>query len=157
MSTIDEREAYKNNPYFTGHIYGNFSPFYVTIAVCTVLLSAIILINVILGCCSKHRKYWQDRHTGNRWLVSIWSATPHKQPPLDLTELKDASYFQKLQPAQRIFPEDIEAQGEEVPIQQYQQQQHQSRPPRPEGRGFHQQQRHREEYVELQTKRESDI
>lgn len=28
---------------------------------------------------------------GNRWIVSIWSATPHKQPPLDLTEL-EANY-----------------------------------------------------------------
>lgn len=97
MSTLDERTAYKNNPYFTGHIYGNFSPFYVTIAVCTVVLGSIIILNIILGCCSKHRQYWQDRHTGNRWLVSIWTATPHKQPPLDLTELKDVSYFQKLQ------------------------------------------------------------
>lgn len=97
MSTLDERTAYKNNPYFTGHIYGNFSPFYVTIAVCTVVLGSIIILNIILGCCSKHRQYWQDRHTGNRWLVSIWTATPHKQPPLDFTELKDVSYFQKLQ------------------------------------------------------------
>lgn len=96
MSTLDEREAYKNNPYFTGHIYGNFSPFYVTIAVCAVVLGSIIILNIILGCCSKYREYWQDRHTGNRWLVSIWSATPHKQPPLDLTELKDVSYFRSL-------------------------------------------------------------
>ncbi|XP_075161537.1 wurmchen 1 transmembrane protein [Haematobia irritans] len=154
MSTLDEREAYKNNPYFTGHIYGNFSPFYVTITIVTLFLGSVILLNIILGCCSKHRRYWQDRHTGNRWLVSIWTATPHKQPPLDLTELKDVSYFQKLQPAPRIFNEDIEAHGEEVPIHQHQQ--YQSRPPRPEGRGLHQQ-RQREEYVELQTKRESDI
>lgn len=27
-------------------------------------------------------------HTGNRWIVSIWSTTPHKQPPLDYTELE---------------------------------------------------------------------
>ena len=26
---------------------------------------------------------------GNRWIVSLWTTTPHKQPPLDLTELKD--------------------------------------------------------------------
>lgn len=97
MSTIDERTAYEKNPYFTGHIYGNFSPFYVTIAVCTVVLGSIIILNIIIGCCSKHREYWQDRHTGNRWLVSLWSATPHKQPPLDFTELKDAKYFQSLQ------------------------------------------------------------
>jgi len=147
MSTIEERTAYEKNPYFTGHIYGNFSPFYATIAVCSVVLGSILIINIVLGCCSKHRKYWQDRHTGNRWLVSIWSATPHLQPPLDLTELKDASYFQSLYPKQQGFHEDIESQ--EVPIHQAQ------RPPRPEGRSLQQQQQ-REEYVELQ-KRESDI
>lgn len=97
MSTLDERSAYIKNPFFTGHIYGNFSPFYVTIAVCTVVLGSIIILNIIFGCCSKHRQYWQDRHTGNRWLVTIWSATPHNQPPLDFTELKDASYFRSLQ------------------------------------------------------------
>jgi len=97
MSTIeDERKAYLSNPYFTGHIYGSFKPFYVTISICTVVLLSIIILNIILGCCSKHRKYWQDRHTGNRWLVSIWSSTPHKQSPLDFTELKDASYFDRL-------------------------------------------------------------
>lgn len=31
--------------------------------------------------------------TGNRWIVSIWSATPHKQPPLDFTEL-ESNYSQ---------------------------------------------------------------
>lgn len=96
MSTIeDERKAFLNNPYFTGHIYGSYTPFYITIAICTVVLGSIIILNIVLGCCSKHRKYWQDRHTGNRWLVSIWSSTPHKQPPLDFTELKDASYFDR--------------------------------------------------------------
>ena len=36
---------------------------------------------------------------GNRWIVSIWSATPHKQPPLDFTEL-EANY----QPVQYVHP-----------------------------------------------------
>lgn len=25
---------------------------------------------------------------GNRWIVSLWTATPHKQPSLDYTELE---------------------------------------------------------------------
>ncbi|XP_017063385.1 uncharacterized protein LOC108102745 [Drosophila eugracilis] len=161
MSTIEEeRKAYEKNPYFTGHIYGDFSPFYVTIAICTVVLGTIIILNIILGCCSKHRKYWQDRHTGNRWLVSIWSATPHNQPPLDFTELKDASYFQGIHPTthQQVFPDDVVIGVDDLePVHSahhHHQQQHQ-RPPRPEGRTLHQQ-RQREEYVELQ-KRESDI
>jgi hypothetical protein len=25
---------------------------------------------------------------GNRWILPLWTKTPHKQPPLDLTELE---------------------------------------------------------------------
>jgi len=148
MTTIEERGAYLNNPFNSKPLFGDFSSFYITIAVCTVLFAFLVGINVILGCCSRHKYYWQDRHTGNRWLVSIWSATPHKQPPLDLTELQDVSSFQA------------------IPLEQTE---YVVSPPRPdEPRGFgrlthhHQQHHHQqhhpqaEEYVELQ-KRESDI
>lgn len=27
--------------------------------------------------------------SGNRWILPIWTKTPHCQPPLDLTELKE--------------------------------------------------------------------
>ena len=26
---------------------------------------------------------------GNRWIVALWTATAHKQPPIDLSELQD--------------------------------------------------------------------
>ncbi|XP_053675140.1 uncharacterized protein LOC128725426 [Anopheles nili] len=146
MSTIEERTAYLDNPYFKGHIYGNFNPFYVTIAICTVLGVFIFVLNIVCGCCSKHKQYWQDRHTGNRWLVSFWSATPHKQPPLDLTELKDASHFQPVNP-------DVERPVEYTVSHHRPQYQY----PPATGRGASPQgYHHREEYVELQ-KRESDI
>ncbi|KAL0851703.1 hypothetical protein ABMA28_000029 [Loxostege sticticalis] len=85
-------------PYFTGNgtykainpivsRVGDFTPFYIAIAICSVILGLIIILNVIC-CCSRYSDYWLDRHTGNRWIVSIWSATPHKQPPLDFTELE---------------------------------------------------------------------
>uniref|UniRef100_A0A2M4AQQ3 Uncharacterized protein n=1 Tax=Anopheles triannulatus TaxID=58253 RepID=A0A2M4AQQ3_9DIPT len=144
MSTIEERTAYLDNPYFKGHIYGNFNPFYVTIAVCTFFGVFIILLNVFCCCCSKYKSYWQDRNTGNLWLVSIWSGTPHKQPPLDLTELKPASYFQPHNP-------DVER-PVEYTVSHQRPQYNPSAPLRsgpPQGY-------HREEYVELQ-KRESDI
>lgn len=72
------------NPVFS-HV-GDFTPFYIAIAICSVIFGSILILNIIC-CCSRYSDYWLDRHTGNRWLVSIWSATPHKQPPLDLTEL----------------------------------------------------------------------
>ncbi|KAI8431099.1 hypothetical protein MSG28_001155 [Choristoneura fumiferana] len=71
---------------------GDFTPFYITIAICSIILGLIIILNVVC-CCSRYSDYWLDRHTGNRWIVSIWSATPHKQPPLDFTEL-EANYKQ---------------------------------------------------------------
>ena len=96
MTTIEERSEYLKNPFFERHLYGDWSVFYKTIAVSTVFILGLIVLNFVLGCCSRHRQYWQDRHTGNRWIVSIWSATPHQQPPLDLTELEDVSVFQPI-------------------------------------------------------------
>uniref|UniRef100_U5ELL6 Putative conserved plasma membrane protein n=1 Tax=Corethrella appendiculata TaxID=1370023 RepID=U5ELL6_9DIPT len=145
MSTIEERTAYLDNPFFKGHIFGNFSPFYATIAVCTALGVFLIALNVICGCCSKYRNYWQDRHTGNRWLVSIWSATPHKQPPLDFTELKDVKSFYPANP-------EIEHPAE-YSVTHHRPQQN----PFPQHHQPPQSRAYTEEYVQLHTKRESDI
>ncbi|XP_065171755.1 uncharacterized protein wrm1 [Atheta coriaria] len=88
MSVLDinERRAYLQSPYFKKHEYGDFSPFYITVTVCTIIAAIIIIINIV-GCCSKYSTYWNDRHTGNRWIVSLWTATPHLQPSLDYSEL----------------------------------------------------------------------
>ncbi|KAJ9591019.1 hypothetical protein L9F63_027775 [Diploptera punctata] len=71
-----ERTRYE----YTEKIYGDFTPFYVTITICTVLGAFLFLLNIIL-CCSRYKKYWQDSNTGNRWILPIWTKTPHKQPP----------------------------------------------------------------------------
>ncbi|KAL3276044.1 hypothetical protein HHI36_020773 [Cryptolaemus montrouzieri] len=89
MSAVfDEREEYLKSPYFKKHIFSDYSPFYITITICAIIGISIIVLNFVLGCCSRYSDYWTDRHTGNRWLVSLWTATPHLQPPLDYTELK---------------------------------------------------------------------
>lgn len=75
MSTIEERQAFLKNPYFDGHIYGDFTSFYITIAICAVLGVFLFAINIVYGCCSQHRKYWQHPHTGNRWLVALWTVS----------------------------------------------------------------------------------
>lgn len=151
-STIEERTAYLNNPFFTKHPYGDFSPFYITIGICTVLGFFIFALNIFIGCCSKHKHYWQDRHTGNRWLVSIWSATPHRQPPLDLTELEDVTTFAPP-------PANTEYDSREYAAVAYKQKQQQLSQGGYEGRGFGPGHHHNpDEYVELQQKRiESDI
>jgi len=89
MSTIEERQEYLDNPFLQKPLYGDFTAFYITIAVCTLFGVFLFALNLIFGCCSEHKGYWNDRFTGNRWIVSFWTATPHKQPPLDLSELQD--------------------------------------------------------------------
>ncbi|RVE47854.1 hypothetical protein evm_007485 [Chilo suppressalis] len=84
-------DTYKPFNPLVSHI-GDFSPFYIAIAICTVILGLLLILNVVC-CCSKYSDYWLDRHTGNRWIVSIWSTTPHKQPPLDFTELEGQNHF----------------------------------------------------------------
>ncbi|XP_043465175.1 uncharacterized protein LOC122500344 [Leptopilina heterotoma] len=87
MSVLDDRTEYLK--YNTGpKLFGDFTPFYVTITICSVIGIFLIILNVTFCWCSRHRRYWQDRHTGNRWIQPLWSVTPHNNPPLDLTELE---------------------------------------------------------------------
>jgi len=52
------------NPRLHEKIYGDFTAFYVTITICTVLGAFLFLLNVVLCCCSRYKKYWQDSNTG---------------------------------------------------------------------------------------------
>lgn len=64
MSILDEREEYLKNPYFKEHEYGDFTPFYVTVAFCAVLGGFLFILNIAFCWCSRHRQYWQNRHSG---------------------------------------------------------------------------------------------
>ncbi|KAG8226482.1 hypothetical protein J437_LFUL007364 [Ladona fulva] len=72
-------------------LYGDFTPFYVVITICTVIGFALFLLNIIFCCCSRYKEYWQNSDTGNRWIVSIWTKTPTKQPALDYSELENCN------------------------------------------------------------------
>ncbi|PSN57894.1 hypothetical protein C0J52_00217 [Blattella germanica] len=80
-------------------IFGDFTAFYVTITICTVLGGFLFLLNIVLCCCSRYKHYWQDSNTGNRWILPIWTKTPHKQPPLDYSELENCP----VPPPQQVF------------------------------------------------------
>lgn len=73
-----------DNPYNTQRLPGDYSPFYITIAVCTVVFAVILILNIVCCCSEKYKKYWQDPHTGNRWIFTIWVSSPKYQPPLDV-------------------------------------------------------------------------
>lgn len=64
MSVLEERDDYLKNPYFQKREYGDFSPFYITITICTVVAAALIILNVVFGCCSRYSTYWNDPYTG---------------------------------------------------------------------------------------------
>lgn len=69
--------------------YGDFTTFYAVIAICTIFGFFLFAINIVFWC-SRYREYWCDSNTGNRWIIPLWTKTPHNQPPLDLTELDEA-------------------------------------------------------------------
>lgn len=41
---------------------------------------------------------------GNRWIVSLWTTTSHKQPPLDVSDLEGA--YRPPTPAEYDIPEE---------------------------------------------------
>ncbi|XP_046832241.1 uncharacterized protein LOC124954711 isoform X2 [Vespa velutina] len=119
MSILDEREEYLKNPYFVKHEYGDFTPFYITITICSVIGGFIFLLNIVFCWCSRHRAYWQDRHTGNRYIQSLWTVLPHKTPPLDLTELESIHTTQPIVKSEVIEYHDTESQGKGSNSQEY--------------------------------------
>ncbi|XP_014210537.1 uncharacterized protein LOC106640870 [Copidosoma floridanum] len=90
MSALLNRDEYKKNPYFDPDdvIYSNYTYFYVAISICSIIAGFLLVLNVVFCYCSQYRGYWRDRHTGNRWINTIWTATPQNNPPLDLSELE---------------------------------------------------------------------
>lgn len=64
MSILDERDEYLKNPFFTKREYGDFTPFYITITVCSVIGFILFGLNIVFCWCSPWRSYWQNRHTG---------------------------------------------------------------------------------------------
>lgn len=63
-SIFENRDDYLRNPFFTKHEPGDFSPFYTAIGICTVIVIALVALNVFFCCCSKHKDYWLDPNTG---------------------------------------------------------------------------------------------
>lgn len=69
MSVLEERDEYLKSPYFEKHEYGDFTPFYVTVSILTILGVTLFVLNIALGCCSRYSGYWNDRHTGKSHII----------------------------------------------------------------------------------------
>lgn len=81
MSILDEREEYLKNPFFKEHEYGDFTPFYVTIAFCAVLGGFLFILNIVFCWCSRHREYWQNRHSGESDIPPVQPKTRYVASP----------------------------------------------------------------------------
>ncbi|KAI5701031.1 uncharacterized protein LOC103513672 isoform X1 [Diaphorina citri] len=97
MSHLDDPDEYKRNPLFSHHEPSNYVPFYVALALCTAFAIFLCVLNIFFCCISKHKDYWKDTNTGNRWILPIWVKTPAGQPPVDITELEQKYWPQVLQ------------------------------------------------------------
>lgn len=66
MSILDERDSWRKHKYFdeTNIIYSDYTYFYVTIIICSLFASFLVVLNVAFCYCSPHRSYWRNRHTG---------------------------------------------------------------------------------------------
>lgn len=87
MTTIEERREYLDNPYYDKPLKGDFTPFYITIAICTVFCAIIFVLNIVIGCCSKHRQYWQDRHTGKLGTHNYLMSSAHELDEINCFEM----------------------------------------------------------------------
>ncbi|KAK2588478.1 hypothetical protein KPH14_004461 [Odynerus spinipes] len=119
MSIIEEREDYLKYRHFQKPEYGDFTPFYITIAVCSVIGGCLFLLNIVFCWCSRHRDYWRDRHTGNRYIQSLWTVLPHKTPPLDLSELESVRISRPTVKSEVAEYHDSEPQGRLSLSQEY--------------------------------------
>lgn len=60
-----------HDPRLREKIFGDFTAFYVTITICTILGAFLFLLNIALCCCSRYKKYWQDSNTGKYSIAYI--------------------------------------------------------------------------------------
>jgi len=69
MSVLSDDTTWQNNPYYKEHgdEWSDYTGFYVAISICTLFGLSIIILNLVLCCCSPYKEYWRDPDTGNRW------------------------------------------------------------------------------------------
>ena len=64
MSDIDYEKSFNSPVPIFKPTFSNYSIFYFTISVCAVFFLFLILLNLILSCCSDYSEYWNDKFTG---------------------------------------------------------------------------------------------
>ncbi len=63
-----EGPEYDYNPnYNQERLHSDYTGFYLGISLCLAVAILLLALNVLLGCCSPWRSYWNNRNTGNRW------------------------------------------------------------------------------------------
>lgn len=70
-TTTTPDSSFTHDPRLREKIFGDFTAFYVTITICTILGAFLFLLNIALCCCSRYKKYWQDSNTGKYSIAYI--------------------------------------------------------------------------------------
>ena len=81
-SAVEGPEPNYNPDYNQDVAHSDYGLFYAGIAVCTLIAVLLILLNVVLGCCSPWEKYWNSSNTGNRIVLPLFIKPPKDQAPI---------------------------------------------------------------------------
>ena len=65
-SAVDGPEFDYNPNYNQERLHSDYTLFYLGIGICAAIAIILLVINVLMGCCSPWRKYWMSRFSGNR-------------------------------------------------------------------------------------------
>ena len=83
-SAVEGHEYDYNKDYNQEKLHSDYTAFYAGIGIVTAILALLVILNLILGCCSPWRKYWMNRSTGNRLLLPVFILPPKNQQPFNL-------------------------------------------------------------------------
>jgi cytosine/uracil/thiamine/allantoin permease len=81
-SAVEGHEYDYNPAYNQERAHADYTYFYAGILVCAIVALLLVVVNVVLGCCSPWKKYWGNRYSGNRLALPLFITTPKDQEPI---------------------------------------------------------------------------
>jgi hypothetical protein len=62
--------------------HSDYTYFYAGILICFLIAAILVVYNIVLGCCSPWKKYWNSNNTGNRLILPLFIKPPKDQRPI---------------------------------------------------------------------------
>ena len=63
-------------------IHSDYSHFYAGIGICALIAILLLIFNLIFGCCSPWKNYWNNKNTGNKLVLPLFITPPKDQEPI---------------------------------------------------------------------------